>query len=294
MGTKIHTSAFFRQFFDPRGPILNKKTIFSIFSICCVLFAGCDRELKEHKGHPAVVKKLEKQNDPALQAKAVEGMVSIDPKLQAGFPINATLFIYARPRGVESGPPVAVRKFSFFELPQAFTISPADAVMDSNGFEGELTLSARIDRDGNAKAGAGDITGSADVTAGQKGVVLVLNQVLEETGKKVTGILSLDPALTAKLPPNAVLFLFARPKGMTQGPPLAVKRLMLTSLPLAFTIGQSDTMMPDAEFDGPVTLTARIDTDGNAGAGPGDIEGSLDTAAGAENVKLVLNRVVGG
>jgi hypothetical protein len=73
-----------------------------------------------------------------------------------------------------------------------------------------------------------------------------------------------------------------------------VKRIFTTQLPHSFTIGQSDTMMPGAEFDGPITLTVRLDQDGNASAAPGDIEGSLETNADAKNVKLVLNRVVGG
>ena len=158
-----------------------------------LLFGGCDRELKEHKGHPAVVKKLEMQNDPALQAKAVTGSVTLDPKIKAGIPEGAVLFIYARAQGVGSGPPVAVRKMTFFQLPQEFSISPADAVMTQEGFDGPLTLTARLDRDGNARAGAGDITGSLDVTTGQKGVTLVLSQVIEETGKKVTGTISIGP-----------------------------------------------------------------------------------------------------
>ena len=274
---------------------MNKLPILSIISIICILIlGGCEQELKEHKGHPAVVKKLEMQNDPTLQAKAVEGTVTLDPKMKVGIPLGAVLFIYARPQGMESGPPVAVKKWSFFHLPQEFTISPADAVMTKDGFDGPLTLSARIDRDGNARAGAGDISGSVDVITGQKGVTLVLNQVEPETGKKVTGTISLDPALKATLPADKILFLFARPLGVKRGPPLAVKRILATELPYTFTIGQSDTMMPDAEFDGPITLTARLDQDGNAMAAAGDIEGSLDTEAGAENVKLILNRVVGG
>ncbi len=268
--------------------------IFSMIFGLLPLIGGCDGDLKEHKGHPAVVKKLEMQNDPAVQAKAVTGRVTLDPKLKVGIPEGAVLFVYARARGVDSGPPVAVKKMTFFQLPQEFSISPADAVMTQDGFDGPLTLTARLDRDGNARAGAGDITGSADVETGQKGVTLVLNQVLEETGKKVTGTISLDPALKAQLPENKILFLFARPQGVKRGPPLAVKRLFTTQLPMAFTIGQSDTMMAGSEFDGPITLTVRLDQDGNASPAPGDIEGSLETQAGAENVKLVLNRVIGG
>ena len=273
---------------------MNQRAIFSMIFTLSLLIGGCDRELKEHKGHPAVVKKLEMQADPATQARAVTGNVTLDPKLKAKIPAGAVLFIYARARGVDSGPPVAVKKMSFFQLPQEFSISPADAVMTQDGFDGPLTLTARLDRDGNARAGAGDITGSLDVETGQKEVTLVLNQVLEATGKKVTGTISLDPALKAQLPENKILFLFARSQGVKRGPPLAVKRIFATQLPLDFTIGQSDTMMPGAEFDGPITLTVRLDQDGDARAAPGDIEGSLDTQAGAENVKLVLNHIIGG
>jgi hypothetical protein len=90
------------------------------------------------------------------------------------------------------------------------------------------------------------------------------------------------------------LFLFARPQGVKRGPPLAVKRIFATQLPYAFTIGQSDTMMPGAEFDGPITLTVRLDQDGNASTAEGDIEGVIETHADAKNVKLVLNHIIGG
>jgi hypothetical protein len=273
---------------------LIKRALLPLILGFFLLFGGCERELKEHKGHPAVVKKLEMQSDPALQAKAVTGKVTLDPKIKAGIPQDAVLFVYARARGVTSGPPVAVRKMTFFKLPQEFSISPADSVMTQDGFDGPLTLSARLDRDGNARAGAGDITGSLDVTTGQKGVTIVLNQVIEETGNKVTGTISLDPALKAKLPENKVLFIFARTKGVKRGPPLAAKRIFATDLPMAFTIGQSDTMMPGAEFDGPITLSVRLDQDGNASTAKGDLEGSLETHANAKDVKLVLNHVIGG
>ncbi len=273
---------------------MNHWALFSMIFGLFPLIGACDGDLKEHKGHPAVVKKLEMQADPENQAKAVTGKVILDPAITAGIPEGAVLFVYARARGVDSGPPVAVRKMTFFQLPQEFAISPADAVMTQDGFDGPLTLTARLDRDGNARAGVGDITGSVDVETGQKGVTLILNQVIEETGQKVTGTISLDPVLKVQLPENKILFLFARPQGVKRGPPLAVKRIFTTQLPYAFSIGQSDTMMAGAEFDGPITLTVRLDHDGNASPAPGDIEGTLDTQAGAENVKLVLNHVIGG
>ena len=53
-------------------------------------------------------------------------------------------------------------------------------------------------------------------------------------------------------------------------------------------------MMPGAEFDGPITLTVRLDQDGNASTAEVDIEGVIETHADAKNVKLVLNHIIGG
>ncbi len=56
---------------------MNQWALFSLIFGLFPFIGGCDSELKEHKGHPAVVKKLEMQSDPALQAKAVTGTVTL-------------------------------------------------------------------------------------------------------------------------------------------------------------------------------------------------------------------------
>ena len=60
---------------------------------------------------------------------------------------------------------------------------------------------------------------------------------------------------------EGVLFVIARSGG--GGPPLAVKRLPIGPFPLEFEIGPADVMMAGRPFSGPITLTARIDRDGN-------------------------------
>jgi hypothetical protein len=60
---------------------------------------------------------------------------------------------------------------------------------------------------------------------------------------------------------EGVLFVIARSSG--GGPPLAVKRLPVGPFPLAFEIGPADVMMAGRPFIGPISLTARIDRDGN-------------------------------
>lgn len=60
---------------------------------------------------------------------------------------------------------------------------------------------------------------------------------------------------------EGVLFVIARSAG--GGPPLAVKRLPIGPFPLAFEIGPADVMIAGRPFSGPITLSARIDRDGN-------------------------------
>lgn len=61
-----------------------------------------------------------------------------------------------------------------------------------------------------------------------------------------------------------VLFVIARPSGAQGGPPLAVVRVASPRFPHDFEIGPDDVMIPTMRFEGPITLTARLDTDGNA------------------------------
>ena len=50
-------------------------------------------------------------------------------------------------------------------------------------------------------------------------------------------------------------------------------------------------MFPGANFDGPMVLTGRIDSDGDARAGAGDIEGFVSVKPGDKNVGLLLNHL---
>jgi len=78
----------------------------------------------------------------------------------------------------------------------------------------------------------------------------------------ISGTLSLGPGLDEGVRPDSVLFLVARSSG--SGPPLAVVRIPNPSFPLDFEIGPDDRMIPSIPFAGPLSLTARIDGDGDA------------------------------
>jgi cytochrome c-type biogenesis protein CcmH len=99
--------------------------------------------------------------------------------------------------------------------------------------------------------------------------------------------------LTDAAPSGGVLFIVARRAGAVGGPPLAVVRLASPSFPLDFEIGQGNVMIPSMKFEGEMSLTARLDFDGNAMTRePGDYEGAAadPVAPGMQGIVLVLER----
>jgi tetratricopeptide (TPR) repeat protein len=98
-------------------------------------------------------------------------------------------------------------------------------------------------------------------------------------------------APTGALRPGDLLFLSARPQGVTSGPPTWVQRLQPTAFPLSFRIGPAHAMLggdPPAKL----VLTARIDRDGDPTTkGPDDLEGRSGVVApGAADVRITLAR----
>jgi len=92
------------------------------------------------------------------------------------------------------------------------------------------------------------------------------------------------------VPSGGVLFLIAR-TGPPPQPPLAVKRLPAGPFPLEFSIGPSDVMIPGRKFAGAITLTARIDQDGDPmSRGAEDLQGAaLETVQpGTTGIEIVL------
>ncbi len=269
-----------------------KNRILLIAGVSVSLLMGCEKELKEHPLPQSMKQKIIKQNDPALKAKVISGTVTLDAQHENAMPDQARLFIIARPEGVKGGPPLAARRHSRIELPFDYSIGPADVMLEGNKFEGAIRITARLDQDGNAKASPGDIEGDTLAQAGDKGVNIVLNRIVEGRKSSVSGTLKLDPDVAKDLPDNWKLFLIARAHGQERGIPIAVKRLEAVEFPHRFSLGTQDVMMPGAEFAGTLTLTARIDRDGDARAGPGDIVGQQIVEAGDENVEVVLKHIV--
>ena len=109
----------------------------------------------------------------------------------------------------------------------------------------------------------------------------------------VRGTVTVAGHLADRIPAGATLFLIAR--GGTPGPPLAVQRIASPRFPMEFSIGPEDRMIAGIPFSGPLRVTARIDSDGNATTrSPGDLQGAVvgTVDPGDRGVSLVIDEIL--
>ena len=115
-------------------------------------------------------------------------------------------------------------------------------------------------------------------------------------GDAVSGVVSLAPALAAKVGPDDTVFVFAR---AAEGPrlPLAILRKRARELPFDFRLDDSMAMAAQARlsaFD-KVIVTARVSRSGNALPQDGDLIGqSAAVAPGATGLRIEVSDVVSG
>lgn len=113
---------------------------------------------------------------PAQLAGTITGTVTLPPSLRAGATTEGALFIIAR-RG--DGPPLTVKRIPNPTFPVAFSLGPGDRMLQGTSLEGDVTLIARLKRDGAAgPARPGDLEGRPErnpVTVGASDVRIVLH-----------------------------------------------------------------------------------------------------------------------
>ncbi len=105
----------------------------------------------------------------------------------------------------------------------------------------------------------------------------------------ISGTIVLPAAQRRKVARGDVMFLSARRVGGAPGPAsmLAVQKLVAGDFPMPFAISSRDAMIPGIPFEGPVSITVRVDKDGDAmSRRKGDVYGQ------ANNVKLGRHDIV--
>jgi hypothetical protein len=115
----------------------------------------------------------------------------------------------------------------------------------------------------------------------------------EIPAQPIQGTIEVAAEFADRIPDAATLFVIVR-AGDT-GPPLAVKRITSPSFPFEFSVGPDDRMIQAMPFKGPLQLTARLDSDGNARTHtPGDIQGRYPDPVdpGAKSLELSLDEML--
>jgi cytochrome c-type biogenesis protein CcmH len=108
----------------------------------------------------------------------------------------------------------------------------------------------------------------------------------------IGGKIVLAPARKNDVKKGDNMFLIARKVG-GMGPPLAVQRLQAGDFPMAFTLSKRDSMVPSIPFEGEITITLRVDKDGDPMTRKkGDVFGSIPSAKiGKNDLVLTLDQL---
>jgi cytochrome c-type biogenesis protein CcmH len=121
-----------------------------------------------------------------------------------------------------------------------------------------------------------------------------------QAASSLRGRVELDPALAARLDPDATLFVVARSlddQGRPSGPPLAVLRARAAELPLSFELDDRQAMSPMARLsslppNAQVMVIARVSKSADASVKAGDLQGRSGTVApGSADVRVRIDTV---
>lgn len=112
----------------------------------------------------------------------------------------------------------------------------------------------------------------------------------------VMGTVDIDPALSARVKPGAILFVYAK-SPEAKGPPLAVWKTTVGKWPITFKLDDSMSMMPTLKLSSAVEVIveARISLSGQANATAGDLQapGARIKPREGKAIRLRIDREVG-
>jgi hypothetical protein len=229
--------------------------------------AGCEGKAK--KGLPAA---KDWQAPTAGPGGAVGGSVGVAPSdPHAGVPGATPIGGMRDPHaGVPGAPPIGGGSDPHAGVPGAPPLGAGDLVTDDHGGMGS--------------------------TVEQLGLPPPDPSRPIDASKFVAGTVTVPPALQAKVPVGATIFLAVRPAGpdgKPAGRPLAVDKLVATGTwPLAFRITEAQAMVGGTSFAGAVVVGGKFDQDGEAlSTQPGDLTGSAKATIPADGLVISLDAI---
>jgi hypothetical protein len=118
-------------------------------------------------------------------AASIAGKITLASERKADVTPNDVVYLVARrvsDNPNARGSLVAVKRFSASSFPIDFTLGAADMMFKNGAFEGELTLAARVDKDGDPiTRRKGDVFGTVErVKVGTAGVEVKLDHLQKE------------------------------------------------------------------------------------------------------------------
>jgi len=141
-------------------------------------------------------------------------------------------------------------------------------------------------RESLAKAG-----GSVAAAPAQKPEASAAPSAANVATFRLSGTVSLAPALAARASPNDAVFIFAR---AANGPPMPIAaiRRQVKDLPVRFTLDEASAMLDRVQLAGvgEVIVGARISRSGDVVARSGDLQGlARPVRIGAEGIQVVID-----
>jgi hypothetical protein len=136
-------------------------------------------------GHPAIEPAAEPPGGPTTPGNlpfdpksAISGTIVAADKVRTHVALGDTLYLVARSADTP-GPPLAVKRLTVGKLPMSFQLDGRDAMMAGTKMAGRVTVSARVDKDGDAMTkNPGDVTGQKTVELPADKIVLTLDTLL--------------------------------------------------------------------------------------------------------------------
>lgn len=112
----------------------------------------------------------------------------------------------------------------------------------------------------------------------------------------ISGHVDLAAALKSKVPDGLTLFILAKSVD-SPGAPVAILRTTTGHWPLAFTLDDSNSMIPGRTLSSAtrVTIEARVSRSGGAAPQPGDFQSSIATIDSHQStaVRIIIDHVIG-
>lgn len=136
-------------------------------------------------------------------AASITGKITLASERKADVTPNDVVYLVARrisDNPSARGSLVAVKRFSASSFPIDFTLGAADMMFKNGAFEGELTLAARVDKDGDPiTRRKGDVFGTVErVKVGTAGVEVKLDHLQTEDESLAGGA----PPMQGGMPPG--------------------------------------------------------------------------------------------